>query len=407
MSITKYTNFEGINTNSETEGKFLQAEDLFIVSKSEIEKTEFGLSKHDTLEVSVYDINNNLLPQKNGNNVAYIKQSDIKNYMYDITNKSGISEIAIDIEKLLNDLGFTNGILKVNLNFVRNRVGDENELRKVWIQEISPSREEIRIIPLKTKDTKINAITNNEFENLKALRKDFIYYKTSILDTINSFQKEFLTTIDDFLAATYGKDFLGILKTDFGLSNFEDFKKRIFENFKNGTTYFLNNKYYNINESNFGQSSEIRFEDYEQYNFTYLTNEINQILLDCIKLETKKLKRRNIQITTNETEFKVTELSKQVADNLISFPTPTNLVNNVYNPSKIDYTLKPDVKIKEDVIDYVPVITKPMPEPVIQPVEPIIIQKPPSSGGGNNNPTMPGRLNNSQVDGPIVQDYQK
>jgi hypothetical protein len=203
MSITKYTNFESINRNTE---------DLFIVSKSEIEKTEFGLSKHDTLEISVYDINNNLLPQKSGNNVAYVKQSDIKNYMYDITNKSGVSEIAIDIEKLLNDLGFTNGILKVNLNFVRNRVGDENELKKVWINEISPSREEIRIIPLKTKDTNINNITNNEFKNLKALRKDFIYYKTSILDSINSFEKGFLTTIDDFLTSTYGKDFLTILQ---------------------------------------------------------------------------------------------------------------------------------------------------------------------------------------------------
>ena len=27
----------------------------------------------------------------------------------------------------------------------------ENELERVWIQEISPSREEIRILPLKTK----------------------------------------------------------------------------------------------------------------------------------------------------------------------------------------------------------------------------------------------------------------
>jgi hypothetical protein len=390
MSITKYTNFEGINTNTETEGKFLQSEDLFIVSKSEIEKTEFGLSKHDALEISVYDVNNNLLPQKSGNNVAYIKQSDIKNYMYDITNKSGISEIAIDIEKLLNDLGFTNGILKVNLNFVRNRVGDENELKKVWINEISPSREEIRIIPLKTKDVNINNITNNEFKNLKSLRKDFIYYKTSILDSINLFEKGFLTTIDDFLTSTYGKDFLTTLKTDFGLSNFADFKKRIFENFKNGVSYFLNNKYYDVNQSNFGQKSEIRFEDYEQYDFGYLTNEINGILLNCIKLETSNLKRRNIQITKTDNEFKVTELTKQTADNLLAFPTPTNLVNNIYNPSKVDYTLKPDVKIKDAVIDIVPIVVTPTPEPIIKPVEPVVIQPTPGGVSGGGRLQLPG-----------------
>ena len=159
MSIKKYTNFEAVNNKTENEGKYLQAEDIFIVTKNEIEETEFGECKYDVMEVSVYDINNNLLPQKSGNNVSYIKTGDIKNYMYSLTNQGGQKELAIDIEKLLKDLGFSNGILKVNINFVRNKVGSENELSRVWIQEISPSREEIRILPLKTKDdnvTKMN-----------------------------------------------------------------------------------------------------------------------------------------------------------------------------------------------------------------------------------------------------------
>ena len=57
-----------------------------------------------------------------------------------------------EILQSINDLGFTNGILKVNLNFVRDRVGSDNTLHRVWIQEISPTREEIRIVPLKTND---------------------------------------------------------------------------------------------------------------------------------------------------------------------------------------------------------------------------------------------------------------
>ena len=148
MSIKKYTNIDAINSKADNEGKFLQSEDLFIVSKNEIEDTDFGDCKYDVMEVSVYDINNNLLPQKSGNNVAYVKRGDIKNYMYQLTNKGGQKELAINVEKLLKDIGFTNGILKVNINFVRYRVGSENELTKVWVHEISPSREEIRILPL-------------------------------------------------------------------------------------------------------------------------------------------------------------------------------------------------------------------------------------------------------------------
>jgi hypothetical protein len=89
MSIKKYTNFESINDKSQNEGQFLQAEDLFIISKNEIEDTDFGDCRYDVMEVSVYDINSNLLPQKTGNNVAYIKKHDIKNYMYSLTNRGG------------------------------------------------------------------------------------------------------------------------------------------------------------------------------------------------------------------------------------------------------------------------------------------------------------------------------
>jgi uncharacterized Zn ribbon protein len=121
MAISKYTNIEQINNRLENEGQFLKPEDLFIVSKEESEISEFGDSKYDAMEVSVYDVNNNLLPQKSGKNVAYIKSGDIKNYIYNVVNKGGQKELAIDAEKLLNELGFANCILKVNIYFVRNR----------------------------------------------------------------------------------------------------------------------------------------------------------------------------------------------------------------------------------------------------------------------------------------------
>lgn len=332
MSIIKYTNIDDINNKSTNEGKFIEADDLFIVSKNEIEKTDFGIGKYDVMEISVYDINNNLLPQKSGKNVAYIKKGDIQNYLYNITNKAGQKELAINIEKLLNELGFTNGILKVNINFVRNRVGSDNELTRVWIQEVSPSREEIRIIPLKTKDTNINFLNNNQFKNLKSLNKEFLYYKDSILNSILSFDNTFLTKIDSYLETKYGKDFFNTLKSDFGLSNFANFRTKIFEDFKTAVTYYLNNKYYNINESNFGKPSELRFEDFEIYDFNMMLSEIQNILNSCIDINLKILKRRDITITTLPKEFSVVELQKQIQDNLNSFSTFSETKRNVYSP---------------------------------------------------------------------------
>ncbi len=362
MAIKKYTNIDDINNKTQNVGQYLQAEDLFIVSKNEIEETDFGECKYDVMEVSIYDINNNLLPHKSGNNVAYIKTGDIKNYMYNITNKGGQKELAINAEKLLNDLGFTNGILKININFVRYRVGSENELERVWIQEISPSREEIRIVPLKTKDSKINEKTNKEFLNLQNLNKDFKYYRKSLINSIDSFEGNFLDSIDSTLETQFGKDFFNIVRKDFGLSRFDNIRKKIYEDFKQSVTYYLNNRYYDIRESNYGRKSEIRFEDCEQYDFGMLTSTIKTILFDCIEYNLQFLKRRNIDVKVLPKEFAVTELRKQIANNLESFPTPETKKRNVYSPDKVD--IKVDDKVGEMPI-------KPLP-----PVEEIKIDPP-------------------------------
>lgn len=367
MSIKKYTNIDSINTNSDNEGKFLQDADLFIVSKNEIEKTEFGSGKYDVMEVSVYDINNILLPQKSGNNVAYIKRGDIQNYLYNITNKGGQKELAINIEKLLNDLGFTNGILKVNVNFVRNRVGSDNDVTRVWIQEISPSRQEIRILPLKTKDKNINEITNYQFDALKTLNKEFIYYKEELLKNLNSFDNKFLTKIDSHLESEFGKDFFNITKKDFGLSNFTNLRNKIFDDFKTAVTYYLTNKYYNITESNFGKQDEIRFDDWEVYDFKMILSGIQKILFQCIEYNLKVLKRRNVQLNKLPKEFEITELKKQIQNNIESFSTFTQVKRNVYNPDKVDVVFNDAIKsteIKSDVIvDTPPVYVPPVATP--------------------------------------------
>lgn len=390
MSIKKYTNIEAINNNSENEGKFLQADDLFIVNQNQIEDTDFGDCKYDVMEVSVYDVNNNLLPNKSGNKVAYIKTNDIKNYLYQIDNRAGKKELAIDIEKLLNTIGFTNGIFKVNINFVRNSVGTENELTRVWVHEISPSREEIRILPLKVADKATTDYTKKQLNGLNSLNPDFKYYKKNILDSLDVFESNSLTKIDNIMVNKFGNDFVSILRKDFGIRNFSEFRTRIFENFRDSIKNWVNNRYYDISESSFGKPSEIRFEDCEKYEFNMLLAEIQSILNNCISYNIKSLKRRSVEFNQLPKEFAVVELRKQIQDNLVSFNTYNEVKRNVFTNDSINVNiggiseLPPITTTVEKKIELPIVVDSPppvvdVPEPKI---EPPVIAPPPTTGGG-------------------------
>jgi hypothetical protein len=333
MAINKYTNIEQINSRLENEGKFLKPEDLFIVSKEESEISEFGDSKYDAMEVSVYDVNNNLLPQKSGKNVAYIKSGDIKNYIYNVVNKGGQKELAIDAEKLLNELGFSNGILKVNINFVRNRVGNDNEYQRVWLQEISATREEVRILPLKVKDQQLTKKVTEEFNRTITQDKDFKLVKKWVLDSLDSFAIDYLSKINDSMVSKFGNDFFNTIKKDFGISSFDTFKNRIFENFKLSVTYYLSNKYYDIGQTNFGrQLPTPTFDDSERYDFSMIKMEIENILYKCVSSEIKTLKRRSVEYQTLPQEFSVVQLQKSVQNNLDSFEVPTSNTKDIFSP---------------------------------------------------------------------------
>lgn len=413
MAIKKYTNFDEINNRIDNEGKYIAPEDIFIVTKNELEISEFGDCKYDVLEVSVYDVNNNLLPQKSGRNVSYIKSGDAKNYVYNIVNGGGQKELAIDAEKLLNDIGFTNGIFKVNINFVRNRVGNDSEYSKVWIQEISPSREEIRILPLKTKDENINKTTNKEFENLIQLNKEFKHYKTSILKSLDSLTNTYLQSINDFMINRFGNDFFITLKRDFGISSFNSFIDRIFENFRLSVSYYLDNRYYDIESSNFGKPlATSTFEDCERYDYSMIKSEMDKILYKCVSNQIKSLKRRSTEYQTLPKEFSVVQLQKSVQDNLSQFSIPITNRNDIYSPSLIQIrraerleTAPPPAPIDSPVIGIIPIDTivtpgrpyrpetppiveDPIDLPIVQPIDidPIVREPEPSppiySGGG-------------------------
>jgi hypothetical protein len=424
MAISKYTNIEQINSRIENEGKFLKPEDIFVTTKGELEISEFGQSKYDVMEVSVYDVNNNLLPQKSGKNVAYIKSGDIKNYVYNITNKGGQKELGIDAQKLLTNLGFSNGILKININFVRNRVGNDNDYSRVWIQEISATREEVRVLPLKVKDQTLTNKVKEELDRTIAQDKDFNLVKKWILDSLDTFYTANLYKINDGITAKFGNDFFFLIKKDFGVSSFDVFRDRIFENFKTSVTHYLNNKYYDIEQSNFGKKLSIpTFDDSERYDFQIINAELQKILYKCVSLQIKTLKRRNIEYQILPEEFSVVQLQKSIKNNLEDVQIPVSNRTDIYSstlaqirsrnatavtpvptpiesPRVVIRGLEPDIPpgppyrpenppvVEPDPIEQPietppvnPVIREPEPNPPII-IEPREITLPPGGGGG-------------------------
>ena len=205
-------------------------------------------------------------------------------------------------------------------------------MERVWIQEISPSREEIRILPLKTKFANINSKTNKELKDLQTLNKSFKYYKNSLLDLVNSFENTFLEKIDSALESKYGKDFFKTLKKDFGLSNFGTVRTKIFTDFKTSIDYYLRNKNYDVKSTLFGKPAETKFEDCDVYDFQTMIGDIQGILNNCIDYNLQSLKKRDITIKSIPKEFAITELQKQIQDNIKSFSTYSETKRNVYSP---------------------------------------------------------------------------
>ena len=111
------------------------------------------------IEFILYDVSDNQLPQgDDGKLVRYIHLDDenISKYFTIsdniVTKKKGdVPEFIVDIETLIREkLGYNNGIFKTQVTLLNRRLGNEvGDTDKLWIHEISPSRTEIRVLPIR------------------------------------------------------------------------------------------------------------------------------------------------------------------------------------------------------------------------------------------------------------------
>jgi hypothetical protein len=236
-------------------GYTINANDRKIFADGDLQSF-FGLSSKDAIEFIIYDINDNQLPQIDGELVRYIplNTTNISNYFLiaegTVFQKYKLpSEYFIDVEKLLKEAGYTNGIFKVQITLINKRVGSEGRYDKLWIQQISPSRTEIRLQPLKD-----GIAINPELK----IRYDAFVNDNDFIEDINIYLPEFVEKITpsevlSFIKSKYTNEWYNKLVDEFKLGDFQKFITNIHRQFIQSVLNEFGNKVSSINDINYGK----------------------------------------------------------------------------------------------------------------------------------------------------------
>ena len=317
----------------------------------------FGFGESDAIEFVLYDINDNQLPQINNQLVRYVPltSDNIKDYFLiaegTLLEKHKFpSEYFVDIERLIREAGYSNGIFKTQITLLNKRVGSNDINDKMWISEISPSRTEIRLYPLKKG---LDATSNNLGERFNLFKKNG-EFKVKDLESLtttiyNKFSEacfyEFTNRISDIVDLNYGK-----AKTtlpEIGLSK-EDIRDRCKNLLIQTITKYLPQQ--NINTK------------------TTFDNQVDESI-DEVQLVLQRLESNTIIDTSKPALKEITKIKPMQKDRDIHFA------------EKIKKQIPPDVKIgKPVVVTPIEEPIKPTPEPAI--VKETPVEQPPSYGGG-------------------------
>ena len=240
-------------------GYVIKPEDRKIFEQGDLQSF-FGFSRTDAIEFIIYDANDNQLPQLNGNLVRYINLTDenIRDYFLVpegtlIQQNSLPTEYFIDVERLLQEAGYSNGIFKTQISLVNKRAGSEKEFDKLWIQEISPSRTEVRLFPLKK-----GVETNSELQQRYSIfvkggdfREDTLQSAFEVVEQIDP------TKISTILRDKYGQEWLNTFIEEFKIKSLEVFVTQIHTNFIKSINYEFTNRHSKIGTLEYGNKKLI------------------------------------------------------------------------------------------------------------------------------------------------------
>lgn len=406
MAITNYKKVEN------TKGYFLDDKDRKIFERT-VSRGYFGGNPGDVVEFIIYDSNDNPLPQESaeGKTVRYIEYNDktYKDYFGKTQiNKSNYSsnqseEFFIDVEKLLKEAGYTQGVFKTSITLLNKRLGSEvKENDSVWIHEISPSRTEIRILPTIDIEGKPNPELQAKYDTFV----DGKTFNSDLYPFLDTFVEQF--DVQKVVEEMYklkgrtstGVNYVKLIESEFKIPNFEIFIQRVKDKYLQAIKYFRLNYNYDINSPLFGQPNNTP-KDISYSNGQILNTAIS-IITDCIEFY---LPKRNINDQNAYTEEEqqtldeLEELRETIKDgNVIQTqipPTTQEPIIGCMDPNALNYNPNATVDDRRlcvyvapevDVVR-IPTPVEPTPPPieVLEPTPPPIdipadLPKPPPPG---------------------------
>lgn len=239
----------------ENKGYVINPEDRKIFEEGDLQSF-FGFSPTDSIEFIAYDVNDNQLPQLDGSLVRYISLTDenIRDYFLiadgtEFQKFSLPNEYFIDVERLLNEAGYNNGIFKTQVTLINKRAGSEKEFDKLWIQEISPSRLEVRLFPL-DKGVKLNGDLKTRYDIFVRgldFREDTIQAAFQLAEQIQP------SDVVSFLSTKYGNNWVSEFKNEFKINDIQSFVTQIHSSFVKSITYEFTNRFSTIGSQQYGQ----------------------------------------------------------------------------------------------------------------------------------------------------------
>lgn len=365
----------------------------------------FGLSEDDVIEFIMYDFSENQLPQKDNGLVRYISltNENINDYFLlaegtVMTRNNLPSEYFIDVERLLKEAGYSNGLFKTQISLINKRLGSYKIDDKVWVSEISPSRTEIRLFPLE-KSPNINDIKErfNIFYTAGDFRSDIIYNALKLVESINS------SVIDDFIKNTYGNGFYNKLKTEYKISNFDSFSVNIHKKFVESAYYDFTNRISDIKDINYGKPRKTS--PRLQLSESTIMRRLSELIVNSINFyltqKDEQLNSTSVNLRIESIDDAPTILQSKSSDIQIEAKVPELKIVTIEKPIQTERKLEIIKKLKEEapIAEPKPKITFPVEKEnpitgeiitIEQPVEnerdelPIITETPTGGSGGSS-----------------------
>lgn len=315
----------------------------------------FGFSDSDMIEFIVYDANDNQLPQGEFGDLArYIplNSENIKDYFLiaDGTELQAFqfpNEYFIDVERLIKEAGYNNGIFKTQITLLNKRVGYESPNEKLWISEISPSRTEVRLLPIMNEVSKKTDLLQrfNVMVSGNDFRADIVPYIANFVESINP------SEVGLFIKKTYGEAWYNNFVSEFGIVGLDTLVTKIYNSFRTSMFNEFSNRISNIDDVNYGKpksvSPSLQFSKEDVYKVA------QRILVEAIQ---KYLPKRSIQQSTqSENTFQPSRddvgriLQRRESDVVINAKKPSVNVTK----KKTEEAVK-DVKLQKEIMKEVP-----------------------------------------------------